>query len=556
MVHRVGVGVGAWLLLIGGAAALWACESDSTCDPSLKRLDGTRCGGAIAGAGRAGGTTSMPGGGQGGGRSGDGGDLGDAGEAGDGGASGEAGDTGFAGRADGDPPNETLPTRWLTFSESTGTYAYDVTKFPEPQTPVPLAEGAATDRLYDWSPDGRRMLYLHRTVLYSRDMSDVLPGPAVALATVTNPLESTPSKQKLSWSADSRSLALVNGDALSVFDPTDPAALLHTLTNTLKSYRWASVGKRLFYIDANGVHVLEITADVPSVPKLVDGVPWDSTANWSPDGAVLAGCKNGSFVAATFDDALEPTLQTLPAGNVENPSVSAIVFSRASQQMAFIGAQQRALPDLYVVSYESTLVSAPKRAHPELGGEQSVDFASFSEDGHWLVYRLVDAGSPEPYRAVNLASAEPGEPMTLAGLTDSRLSWLPGSAKFVGHTLGNDLAAFELPPSEPTPFPSSDPVSAFSINPRRPVLGYNTQLALHLRDLSQPAAPRADLPLLQLSSESISSFAWSPDGKLISVLEQSDQDRLGLMRVDGTTASSPFNVRESAPDTLSSSFQP
>lgn len=559
MVHRVGV----WVALLGVATAFSACGSDSTCGPGIKRLDGSRCAGDNdVGASAAGGTTSVPGGGQGGAPSGDGGDLGDAGDAGESGEGGAAGDDGLAGGAGGEPPSEAVPTRWLALSDSTGTYAYDVTKFPAPEVPEALSTDATANTLYDWSPDGRRILYASHGVLYSRDMTDALPGPPVKLATVPNPSESMPSKPTISWSADSRSVAMVSGETLSVFDPTETAALLHTLTSTLKFYRWAGVGKRLFYADASGMHALEVTAGVPSAPSLVDATPWESTTNWSPDGAVLAGSKNGTFVAATFDDRLEPALQTLPAGDFASPTVSAIVFSRVGRTIAFIGAQQRALPDLYVVSYGTATtpdgenVGAPKRVHAELGGTQSVDFASLSADGDWLVYRVVDAGSPVAYQAVDLADAELGAPITVAGLADASLRWLPGSAMFVGHASGNDLAAFDLATNEPTPFVSSEPVSAFSINPRRPVLAFSTPLALHLRDLSQPRAPGFDLPLLQVSGESISSFGWSPDGKLISVLEHSDQFRLRLLRVDGAAASSPFTVRESATDSLSSSFQP
>src|SRR5215216_3285108 len=145
-----------------------------------------------------------------------------AGGAGIGGGGG-AEPLGGAGAGGADNP---LRTRWLAFEHEDGAFAYDVTRFPDQDALLQLSTGS----LGSWSPDGRKLLYSKQNAWYVRDMSAETPEPAVLL--VESQLA-----PRLTWSADSKSIAMTQGTTLSVFDPSEAAPSLQPLTTTLTSYQ-------------------------------------------------------------------------------------------------------------------------------------------------------------------------------------------------------------------------------------------------------------------------------------------------------------------------------
>jgi hypothetical protein len=123
----------------------------------------------------------------------------------------------------------------LTFDHYQGAFAYDVSQYPAPAGLFKLSSKAAGTgfSVGPWSPDGRWLLYQDLTDLFCRDMSQPEPGAPMLIASAVADRDRF-NLARLSWSADSKSVALATGSSLVTFDPTHPGPKFNTVSSSIR----------------------------------------------------------------------------------------------------------------------------------------------------------------------------------------------------------------------------------------------------------------------------------------------------------------------------------
>ncbi|HYJ08896.1 MAG TPA: hypothetical protein VEX18_07800, partial [Polyangiaceae bacterium] len=179
---------------------------------------------------------------------------------------------------------------------------------------------------------------------------------------------------------------------------------------------------------------------------------------------------------------------------------------------------------------------------------------AWSPDSQWLIY-----DTDGSLFAVNVAGASPGAPIPLEPGPSSEPTWLPNSVKLItldSSTNPTSVAILDLlAPEDPQPLLSGVSFLDFQLNPQGTLFGYRTQLALHLIDIAAPQEPHIDIPLLE-SSGSIRSWGWSPDGTFIAAVTDPNADQQRLVRLDGTTVSSPIAIGGTSTSNIRFEWQP
>ncbi len=441
-----------------------------------------------------------------------------------------------AGGAD-NPPR----TRWLAFEHEDGAYAYDVTRFPDQDALLQLSTGS----LGSWSPDGRKLLYSKQNAWYVRDMSAATPAPGVLL------IESQLAP-RLTWSADSKSVAMTQGTTLSVFDPSEAAPSLQPLTTTLTGYQWAPVGDKLVYLDASGGHVVQVVAGVPGTTVAIAS----RAMGWAPHGNALAGNKNDGTLTLTTLDGEPPTLTTLFAPIGPGTGMEGYIFNHDGSRLATTGWQDRAESDAFYVNLLPTpgTLSTP---YPPLPSDVVAASIGWSPNGDFLLYESSDnVAGTEHYFAVNVAGESPGTPVPLDVHSLQAPLWLPGGLQFITNSGPATLAIFDLlDPAHVQPLLNGVSLASCALNPLGTVLGYRSPLALHLLDLSVPQQPAVNINFQ--AAGNVGRWSWSPDGNFIAVVTLTNKDQTRLVRIgDDLTTSSPISLGDGSSDAISLRWQP
>jgi Tol biopolymer transport system component len=432
-------------------------------------------------------------------------------------------------------------TRWLAFEHEDGAFAYDVTRFPDQDALLPLSTGS----LGSWSPDGRKLLYSKQGAWYVRDMSTETPEPGVLLVESQLP-------PRLTWSADSQSIAMTQGATLSVFDPSQAAPSLQPLTTTLTAYQWAPVGNKLVYLDASGGHVVPIVAGVPGTSVMIAS----RAIGWAPHGDALVGNKNDGTLTLTTLDGDPPILTTLFEPTGPGTGMEGYLFNRDGSRLATTGWRDRAESDAFYVNLRPTpgTLSTP---YPPLDGDVVAASIGWSPDGDWLLYESNDdTAQTERFFAVNVAGESPGIPVPLDVYSLQAPLWLPGGLRFITDTGPTALAIVDLlAPAHHQPLLNGVSLSSCALNPLGTVLGYRTPFALHLLDLSAPSQPAVDINFQ--AAGNVGKWSWSPDGNFIAVVTLTSKDQTRLVRIDDDlTVSSPISLGDGSSDAIALRWQP
>lgn len=438
--------------------------------------------------------------------------------------------------------------QWVVINQSSATVAYDLSKFPSPSGLVSLEGGPFT--MTTWSPDGRSLLHLRSlSELYYRDMTTAVPGPPTLLSS-GSPYSGIGSPP-LAWSGDSKSAAfaiapLSGGSSqtmLQVFDPTRPAPLLRTLSSNVTGFSWAPVGDRIMYVDGNMTHVRRVQTGVPGPDFTLDGSSYQGS--WSPDGNAVAITTSSQVTWADLTQSA-PAPVALTAPTVAAPTVQGATFVAGGTSLLFSGVQVRdGARDLFKVTLRPT-VGAPVRVSSGLTGTSTVVGFWLSPDGRWVVYMVSDTGQPSTYWAVDLSAASPGMPFQISAAPSSSAAWLyDGSGRFVSAATG--LSIVDLPHATTSQLNGT----SYAQSPAGAMLAYGTAPVQHLylRDLDHPEAGASDIPFLN-SSAGLVFWRWSPDGKFIATFDGSSSYNVRLVRLEGTTPSTPVPISVSSSTTL------
>lgn len=472
-----------------------------------------------------------------------------AGAGGDAPIGGAAGAGGDGARCEG----TTGGPHWLSFNHHQGVFAYDVSRYPDSAGLIKLSAKATTQAFTagPWSPDGRWLLYQDGADLVCRDMSQPEPGAALPIASaIAERANSAANVARLSWAADSSSVALATGTSLLTFDPSHEQPTLNAVTTSVRAAAWAPVGNRLFYGDDAGFHVVSVEAGQPG-----SSAPLDITSfkAWSPDGKLIAAVSDVDLVLIDVTGATPITVK-LTNPTAAQPYVSSVQFSPNGKALAFTGAQARATPDLYYVPLDP--VGEPEPITGPTGDAPGASsFAFWSPDGRWLGFNTTGLSSER--RAVDVANGVLGVPFALKLQSPSPFSWLTKTPNtFVAWQSGSgaSFATYDLST------PDADPIQVllsalalFALSPVGDVLAANDVDAVAIRDLHAPPPP-ADVRVHLASSPN--QLRWSPDGCFLSIIAEDVGYRPEVIHIAGSTPSKPLPVAESSPANITSSWQP
>jgi Tol biopolymer transport system component len=472
-----------------------------------------------------------------------------------GGGSGNAGAAGERDAGDDAPITEggsdavSMPApRWLVFGHATGTYAYDVTKFPSDtgSTVLNATDAAASAQ---WSPDARWLLYASANNLYVRDMTGAAPGDPVLLGSVA--------ASTYSWSPDSQSVVVFRAPQLFAIDPHAAAPPFHPVgSSSIKTYAWAPSGSKLAYADDAGVYVVNVTSGTGGTPQLVEARRADAGGGdsliWSPDGKWLGHGESDGNVALVDLRGATPvaTLVTMPPLVRAFPKV--VGFRNDSQVFAFTASQTRQVADLYCVALGDPIGPATKLT-PDLAGLDHVDVATFNPSAPTFLYS-VSLG----WFAVSFTGKAPNAPaaLPLPASLFTPFDWVPGSSRLILLNGGaNSLNLVDTASASPQPVPLFDPldgsaraIRGFHASPSGAVVAYQTGGNVGIVSLQDPAQKSSTPAALGLSGGTVVTTSWSADSKFVAVVGEStgvspSTFQTSLIRVDGVLASSAVALK-------------
>jgi WD40 repeat protein len=333
---------------------------------------------------------------------------------------------------------------------------------------------------------------------------------------------------QFSWSPDSKTIALVSGQTLSLLDPTRPAIGPALISNTLASFSWAPVGGRLLLKDNSGSSLVSVDGDLTSAPQVLG---LGTLTMWSPDGKYLVTSTNGDL---TLIDVTGNTAVTTVVTKrmIPTPSVTQVMFSADSSFLVFAGAQVRAQADVFYVSLKPG-IGAPALVSNTLAPMMvAADRLLFvSPDGHWIGYSTTSHN--QSTFAAEMVGAKVVAQFPLLLSIDARFAWLPERPQFFVAMAINNAQVFNLPATNSTFFPTGGS-SSQSLSPVADVLlwsGNPSQVSLQDLDTQAPATT------IDAKLES-SQLLWSPDGQFISLLDaEAGGDAIELIRVTGAVPS-------------------
>jgi hypothetical protein len=481
----------------------------------------------------------------------DGARAGAGGMAGTGGMAGMGGSVaaGMGGAGGMEPP----PPEWVTFVNKSGIFAYDANTFPATSTVITLGPPPGSDYLSGvapvWSPDGKRVMYISGSALLLWDMSGRTPLAPVTLASGLVPQSDT---EAISWSRDGQSVAVVNQNGLYTLDPASPTPTLNPVTTAdVQVYSWAPAGNGLLYSDAGGVFFTRVTAGVPVTPELVGplGIQW----GLAPDGNHFAtwGASDIDFV-----DATGPALATTLVYSKERTVLTSPAFT----------------PDgsFFVANVvEDGLLYAPTSAPTKFGllqgttGGSEIGYSRFNPKRPALSFATTESVTSTPSN--NWFVAELSDAMVVPKPIPgswSMADWLPdGQTLVLENTAHTQLAFMDW--SSATPTAASLPVAPSSIeyyaaSPDQTLFAYSTQNVIYVATTSNPSAAPGSVTISRSSDDSVT-WEWSPDGRYIAVVVTGfnpSKSTVELVRVDGTTPSSPITIGPTVDDYLTGASWP
>ncbi len=500
-------------------------------------------------------------------------DLGNGGnsEGGLGGSGAVASGAGGAGGAGGG--GETM--QWLAFSDTNGVFAYDSSLFPA-LTSTQLAD-TPSYRFLLWSPDGSHLLYDDGTNVWAREMTQAVPGEANFLTAIPSfPPIDIASVKRMGWSADSRSIGMVDGPELVVFDPLESPPILHQVTDAILAWSWAPGGNLLAYADAGGTFVVEVVDGQPGSPVEIAPVPltYSGILNrtaWSPDGSRLLEPESEQLLLHDFSGS-PPTVTTLmdlagAGGGGNQPEFGfgfELPFDASGNRVSFVPDEGKTYPDIYYVGLDGTPPATPTTIYdsPPADGFYAAQNL-WSSDSTWLFYSITEQASGDAtYFVTDLSGAQPGTPVELPFPELDQFTWIRSNRLLAYGPLNLSLHLIEFTNngSSDTPLYESldEYVLSYALNPVTDVLGITTLEHIRFADLAAPE----DTPTLisfqtNSSNDAVSTPVWSPDGQLVLVISSNSGNyKFNLLKVVGKEASSPIKLGERSALPVLAAWQP
>jgi Tol biopolymer transport system component len=447
---------------------------------------------------------------------------------------GDGGDDGAGG--DAGQPEPVQATGWLAFNNEFGVYVYDLEQFPSQDGLIQL-EGQGY--VQSWSRDGKWLAYLSGANWYAVDMTGDAPAEPLLLAAVTPRNGDLYPVEAFSWSADSKTAAVLGGSTLSVFDPTQAAPSLHPVTTTLLSYAWAPVGNRLLYRDASGSHVVEVDRGVPGTAIDVPA----TAAVWAPDANALAGSSGGTVFLTTLSGASAMTVP-LTSPTAASPTVGQLWFNHDGSKLAYSGRLDREKADVVVIPL-SPAPGEPEHPHAALDDEHQGLSPVWHPQRDWIVYSTYGLDI-ETFYARDLSDEE-SEPLLIGESYVPTWVWSPVAPRLFGVTQAPyEFVMFDAAAANPalTPLGTTDIYGRVQSSPASSVVSYSSAHSLYLIDAADAEPTPFEIMINGSgSADRIGNWQWSADGKFIAAVDnRSSYDEQLLIRVEGAVSSTPVRL--------------
>ena len=320
-------------------------------------------------------------------------------------------------------------------------------------TPVPLTRaGDGFAREPQWSPDGRRLLYLSERGL---EVMPALGGPAKLVVAVEPDVWTDGT-----WSPDGGSIAFTLNDSVFVRSVDGGTARAIARLPEAHSCAWSPDGRRLACVSGNRQYVSNeefgnhaassvwiVSADGGDPFRISDDQTFNMSPAWLPGGSTLLYLSDRDGGRDLYQ--LHLTRAGRPAGDAVRltTGLNAARVSVAADGRRLVYAALTESANVWSLRIPSAGIASVSQAEPVTTGAQVIEGFDLSHDRRWLAFDSDRGGTPQVYR---MPVAGSGEIVQLTSGTEPAFGPVisPDGREIAYHAFQNGIRQIFVMPAE------------------------------------------------------------------------------------------------------------